>query len=121
MVRIAGAQVVLTADATIGSGNLAYENQDIIIRGCTVTIDGAHSFNSLTLERNAQGSVAGRITHSLAFADGPVRGMRLTIAGNLTIQDDAPQTARNGIDVSGRGDGAGPGQGVPAWQFPGSA
>src|SRR5271157_606014 len=52
------ATTVFTSATTISETNTTYDGQDIAIVGTTVTIDGAHSFNSIQL---ASGAV---LTHS---------------------------------------------------------
>ena len=42
-----------TNNVTLSETNTAYDGQDIIVDGATVTIDGPHSFNSVRLTNNA--------------------------------------------------------------------
>lgn len=100
---IAQATTTFTTDSSIASGNSTYDGQNIVVRGCTVTIDGPHSFNSLTVEQNAS-SVSGTVTHS----SGPANALQLTIATNVTVK----ATCR--IDVSGLGYSAASGPGAGA-------
>ena len=91
------ASVTFTTNTTIDTNTLTWEGYDVIVHGCTVTINGAHSFQSLTVESN------GIVTH----AQGLVGGMNLTIAGNVTVDNGS------GINVNSRGYGSeqGPGHG----------
>ena len=82
--------VSFTSDAVIEAADATYEGSDLLVQGCTVTVNGAHAFNSVSLE---QGGV---ITHSPATASEEY-SLRLTIAGSLVV-DSASK-----IDVSGRG------------------
>jgi hypothetical protein len=56
------ATVMFTNALTISETNASYDGQDLIINNATVTINGAHSFNSLLLTNNA-------VLH-IAFAPG---------------------------------------------------
>jgi hypothetical protein len=91
-----------TAPVTIDTGTLDYEGQDIVVDGCTVTINGAHSFNSLALIHNAV------VTHSA------LNRLELTIANDVSIE------AGSRIDLTGKGyqgtgsTGNGPGGGTGA-------
>ncbi len=109
----ASAQTVFTTPTTIADGNLAFEGQDIIVRGTTVTINGAHSFNSLTIERNATNQ-PGIVTHANTFTNGTVNGFHLTVATNVTIQGVTGVMVASRIDLNGRGHPqvAGPGAGA---------
>lgn len=42
---MATAAVTFTNTVTISETNTAYDGQDIVVDGATVTIDGPHSFN----------------------------------------------------------------------------
>ena len=86
----ARAGVTFTTNTLIGSANLAYEGQDIVIQGCTVTVNGAHGFNSLSLLST------GVLTHAATTLTQEY-SLTLTLAKNLTVDG----TSR--IDVSGRG------------------
>jgi hypothetical protein len=100
--------IVFTTDTTIAADNRTYEGYDVTVRGCTVTIDGAHTFNSLTIERNAS-NVAGVVTHPAAATG----GLNLTITTDLSIQGASGSLVASRIDVDGAGFGSesGPGQG----------
>ena len=43
--------VTFTTNVTISEGDTTYDGQDIIVDGATATINGAHSFTSLSLNR----------------------------------------------------------------------
>lgn len=56
---IAAAQTsVITNNTAIGALNASYDGTDIVVSNCTVTVDGAHSFNSLLV------GAGGVLTHS---------------------------------------------------------
>jgi hypothetical protein len=80
---------------TIGSNNKDHEDDDIIIDGCTVTVNGPHRFNSLTIING------GKLTCS------EESGVSLLILGDLIVGDDAS------VDLDGKGypPGYGPGAG----------
>src|ERR1051326_2956325 len=50
--------ITFTNDTLISLNNITYDGADIVITNCTVTIDGGHAFNNLTIR---QGGV---VTHS---------------------------------------------------------
>ncbi|MDP3297408.1 MAG: hypothetical protein Q8N09_07455, partial [Thermodesulfovibrionia bacterium] len=74
----AAADILITSNTTISADNTTYDNQVIIIQGCTVTIDGSHSFQSLTLQNNAVLTHSGSTTTTTSQLD-------LTITTTLTI------------------------------------
>jgi hypothetical protein len=45
--------ITFTTNTTIIEGDITYNGQDVIVDGATVTINGAHSFNSVLLTNNA--------------------------------------------------------------------
>src|SRR5215475_6762385 len=51
--RLAASSAVFTNDVTISETDTNYDGQDIVVDGATVTVNGAHSFNSLLLTNNA--------------------------------------------------------------------
>ncbi|MFH1745535.1 MAG: dockerin type I domain-containing protein [Planctomycetota bacterium] len=95
--------VTFTENTYIGPTDTTYDNDDIIVDGCTLTVDGAHPFNSLQIINS------GIVTHS-ANAD----TQEFTL--NLTIATDVSVDATSVINVSGRGfaSSEGPGAGVDA-------
>ena len=96
------AQVLFTTPVTINADNTTYDNQDIIVRGTTVTINGSHTFSSLKIENN------GVITHSPKGDSNFSDGVTLAITNNCTID------LGSRINVNGKGWPAGQGPGVGA-------
>ena len=84
------ADVIISQNTTISAENTAYDNQSLIIDGCTVTVDGSHTFQALTLRSNAVLTHSGATTTTTSKLD-------LNIATTLTIDSTSK------IDVSGRG------------------
>ena len=78
-----------TKPFTIPAGNRDYENQDIAIIGTTLTIDGAHSFNSIQLMKGAV----------VTYTAGPEAGLSLSVA----IAEDAIVDATSAINADGKG------------------
>ncbi|NUL82270.1 MAG: hypothetical protein HUU60_06055 [Armatimonadetes bacterium] len=97
-------QYVFTSNAYIGPNDLTYEGGDIIVRGCTVTIDGSHQFYKLTVEPNAAMTVDGIVTTTGAA---PL---------SLSVETDVEVKERGRIDLSSKGYPArsGPGRGLGA-------
>ena len=97
----AQAPIIITAATSINAANTTYENQDIIVRGATVTIDGTHTFRSMVIENN------GVVTCSAMTEPNFVNGLRFNITNDLTV------LAGGKINVSflGHGNGSGPGAG----------
>ncbi|VGO17042.1 hypothetical protein PDESU_05636 [Pontiella desulfatans] len=101
------ATITITTDTYIGLGNAVNDNADIVVSGCTLTVDGSHAFASLTLNNSAV------LTHS-PYGTGSNSTLRLdlTISGNMTVD------ASSRVDASGRGyvgtssTGNGPGGGT---------
>jgi hypothetical protein len=87
---LARAAVTFTTNSLIDRANLAYEGQDIAVQGCTLTVNGPHGFNSISL---VSGAV---LTHQ---ATTPTQEYSLTLTVTNTLLVD--KTSR--IDVSGRG------------------
>jgi hypothetical protein len=88
------AQVTLPAGVVITASNTTYDNLDIVVDGSvtgTATIDGKHSFKSLTVQNG------GVVTHDSQSSANFAGGMNLTIAGNCTI------TVGSSINATGRG------------------
>jgi hypothetical protein len=83
--------VVITSNLTISETDSSYDGADLVITGpITVAIDGAHSFNSLTLNNGAT------LTHSACTAT-KTHKLDLTVANQVTVTTDSK------IDVSGKG------------------
>ena len=99
-----GAQPVTISTSTlIDVGDTTYEGKDIIVTGCTLTVNGSHAFNSLQVISTAL------VTHSPAAAG------QTNNRVNLTIAQDALIDSTSGIDASFKGynaDYPGPGAGV---------
>ncbi|MEW6198715.1 MAG: immunoglobulin domain-containing protein [Planctomycetota bacterium] len=94
--------VEFTQTTVIAANDPTYDGQDIIVTGCTVTINGYHPFNSLLIRGN------GVVTHS-ENNDAHVNFMDLAIAGSVTIEPGSR------LDVSGKGYAAGFGPGAGGW------
>ncbi|MGD0411650.1 MAG: hypothetical protein ABSC18_08075 [Verrucomicrobiota bacterium] len=80
-----------TTNTTINSGDTTYDGQDIVVSGCTLTVNGPHSFNSL------QVISAGILTHTAAASGQPNNQVNLTIAHDVLVD------ATSRIDVTGKG------------------
>ena len=87
----------ITTPTTIDVSDTSHDNNDLVISGTTVTINGTHPFHSLALQSAV-------LTHTAALAV----GMKLTIAQNVTVD------AASKIEVSGQGYGGGAGLGTGA-------
>lgn len=112
----AGAQtVVFSANATIADTDLTYEGRDIVVQGCTLTVNGVHSFNSLTVQRSAANQ-PGILTHAPAFSNAQVAGFHLIIAQTVLIEGASGALVASRIDTDGRGfaSSVGPGLGPAA-------
>ena len=48
----AASAITFTQNTTISATDTTYDGQDVVISGATVTIDGAHTFNTLTITAN---------------------------------------------------------------------
>lgn len=90
---LAGANAVtFTVNTTIGVGDTTYDGQDVVVQGCTLTVDGPHTFVSLTL---LDGGV---LTHSAyGSGDNAELGLNLTVTGDMLVD------ASSRMDVNGRG------------------
>ena len=82
--------VTFTGNVTISEGDTTYDGQDIIVDGATATINGAHSFTSLSLINGAV------LTHSPCTA-AVTHKLVLTVTNQITVSTDSR------IDVSGKG------------------
>ncbi|HOW73530.1 MAG TPA: DUF6531 domain-containing protein [Phycisphaerae bacterium] len=111
--------VTFTTDTLIAANDATYDDQDIIVEGCALTINGAHVFNSLIVQRNAANQ-PGVVTHSPAFSDAGVNGLALTIAGDVLVQGAEGDLVASRIDVDGKGYGpsSGPGKGGDGTTYP---
>ena len=104
--------IVFTTNTTISDTNFTYDGHDIVVEGCTVTINGAHLFNSLVVQRSA-GNVAGVVTHTAGFDNGVVAGFELTTVGNVYIEGADGTLVASRVQANGKGyaSGSGPGAG----------
>ena len=91
---------LFTSNTNIAAGNTNYEGEDILVMGCTVTIDGPHAFSGLFIFEN------GTVTHS-PFTNGAGGGVDLTVSNSVFVD------AGSKIDADGQGyaggNGIGPG------------
>ena len=88
--------VTFTSNTTISASNKVYDGNDIVVDGCTVTINGIHDFNSLHITNN------GVITHTAGDAS-----FNLTITGDMTIDSGSSINADGKGYASDTGPGAG--------------
>jgi len=80
-----------TTDTTINDGDATCDGQNVVVNGCTLTVNGQHAFHSLQVVNN------GTVTHSPAFTNGTTSGLHLTIAQDVTID------ATSRLDVAAKG------------------
>jgi len=102
--------VAISSNTTINASNTSYDSLPITVDACTVTINGAHQFDSLSLINGA------KITHS-SNSTAQNNILDLTITNDLTIDETSL------IDVNGRGYSSqqGPGKGADAYNSGGGA
>ncbi|MDX1932312.1 MAG: hypothetical protein SFU56_06885 [Capsulimonadales bacterium] len=93
------AQITIVSNTTVNAGDMSLENQDVIVRGATLTVNGPHTFNSLRITSN------GAVTHSPKGDPNFVNGLELTVIGDMTVDLGSK------VDVTGRGFGPGQGPG----------
>jgi hypothetical protein len=87
--------ITFTSNTTIGCNDVTYDGYDIIVDGCTVTIDGVHEFANMDIINN------GVVTHSVGVA-----GFDLSVTGDLTIASGGSITSDGkGYGNSGPGGG----------------
>jgi hypothetical protein len=82
--------VIFAEDTLIDHGDMTYEGEDIVVDGATLTVNGAHAFNSLEL-------INGAILTHASNADVQANTLDLDIAAHVTV------AAGTAIDVSARG------------------
>ena len=75
-----------SVDTTISATDTSYDNQDIVVNGATLTIDGPHVFSNLTLINSAV------LTHSVAATQ------KLEITAGVVNIDSSSR-----IDLTGKG------------------
>ncbi len=85
-----GASVVLNSDTSITSTDTSYEGADLVIDNCVVTMDGQHSFRSLSI------TGGGRLTHPPCDAT-TTYSLELILTQGLLVDETSA------IDVSGKG------------------
>ena len=90
--------ITFSADTFIGCTDTTYDGHDIIVDGCTVTIDCEHDFASLQIING------GIVTHTTVQE----QGMHLVISADLTVEAGSQLAA----DGCGHGPGSGPGAGA---------
>ena len=107
----AQANITLTTNTFIVAGDTSLDHADIVVTGCTLTLDGAHTFTSLTLNNSAV------LTHtSFGAGTDPDLRLNLTVSGNMTV-DASSRVNVSGqgyTGTSGAGNGPGGGTGVQA-------
>lgn len=100
---LAGASAItFTSNTAIGVGNTTYDGQEIIVSGCTLTVDGPHSFASLLLTNGAA------LTHSPAPNGEANNRLQLTVAGDCVIASDGSINVVGCGYAQALGPGAGP-------------
>ena len=99
---------VFITSTNISVADTNSDGQDIIVSGCTLTVDGPHSFASLLLTNGAT------LTHTPAYAGEPDNQVNLTIAGNCVISANSTINAKAGGYANNAGPGAGSGNGYTA-------
>ncbi len=88
--RATAGTVTFTTDTLIATTNLTYDGQDVVVQGCTITVNGPHTFHSLALQN------AGVLTQS-PTSSSQTNLLQVTVTGQLLID------AASRIDVSGLG------------------
>ncbi len=76
----------ITTDTFISDGNTSLDNQDVVVDGAVLTIDGVHTMTTLQVVNG------GLVTHSVSYASG------LNLSANTVVVDATSQ-----IDVSALG------------------
>ena len=100
--------VTLTTNTTLAPGDTTYAGASLIVSNCTLTVDGAHSFDTLLLKNGAV------LTHSPVPAGEVNHQLDLTITNDLTVDG----TSRIDVDAKGYGPVAGPGAGISSGYYP---
>ncbi len=93
--------ILFTSDTLIDVGDANYEGEDIVVSGCTLTVNGEHEFNTLHLINS------GVVTHSAATDGQADYKVYLNIAGDVTVAAGCEISA----DAKGYGYDRGPGAG----------
>lgn len=107
---------LVTSSTILADTDLSHEGDDVIVEGATLTINGAHSFASLTVRRNA-GNQRGVIRHDGNFSNPDVNGCALVIAGDAIIEGPVAGLVGSAIELNAVGlpPQTGVGAGVGAW------
>ena len=74
--------ITFTSNTVIAWDNNLYEGQDIIINGCTITINGEHAFNSLVIINGGalKHSAASKVELGLAMGEVVVMVAKVAMA-----------------------------------------
>ncbi|KPK03451.1 MAG: hypothetical protein AMJ56_19095 [Anaerolineae bacterium SG8_19] len=94
--------VTFKSDTLIDTNDYSCDGNDIIVDGCTLTVNGTHEFNSLQLINNSI------ITHSAATTGQPDYKINLTITQDVNISTGCKIM----VDGKGYGSASGPGAGA---------
>ncbi len=95
--------------STAGGATVPLSTADITVRGTTLTVNGRHAINSLSIEAlgvAAPGIVTHDAAHTSTFSGTTVRGLWLIVADSLTVD------SLSRIDAGSRGYPSGQGPGV---------
>ncbi|MBI1796738.1 MAG: hypothetical protein HYR74_06770, partial [Candidatus Eisenbacteria bacterium] len=92
----------ITTPTSIASGDLTYDNMDVVVQGTTLTIAGPHTFCNLTVQ-------SGGVVQQVATDAG---GVDLTLTSNCTVD------GTSAITVAGLGYASGTGPGSPGSTSP---
>jgi hypothetical protein len=95
--------VLFTANSTIGAGDTNYDGEDIVVVGCTVTINGAHSFADVLVLEDGTITEGGQTTNA-------GEGLTLSVSDNVIVEGGSSIVA----DAAGYGPGLGEGAGRSA-------
>ncbi len=99
--------VVITNSITINTNDLAYENADLQISNCTVTVHGPHVFGAVTLQAGGiiQGTSTNLQLNALTLEPGATMNLAgngyLGVAGTLAVHNTAVLLQR-GANTSGQ-------------------
>jgi hypothetical protein len=110
----AHAQIVITADRLVSDTDTSLDNQDVVVHGATLTINGAHTLLSLRVERN-ESNQPGVVTHTAGFTASGTAGTALTITANASIEGSSGPLVASRIDASSRGQAPQSGPGAPTF------
>src|ERR1043165_7371858 len=74
---------VFTSNTLIAPTDFSYENQDIVISNCIVTVDGPHTFSSLRV------ATGGTLTHLNPLSSTTNAGLFLTVSNDVEVEAGA--------------------------------